>query len=96
MTPEAAKKVIIVFRPHARNEDCAGVAYDKDGNVIAYHISSTVDWFRSDMGLTGKTGIGKSKLALYAAQYPDGYQLEEFIGDWRTHPKLKEFDNKSA
>ena len=47
-----------------------GVAVAEDGTLLAGHLSSSIGWFASDMGLTSRR-----KHDLYEAHYPDGYEL---------------------
>ena len=75
---------IIVYRPHGRYQDCAGIAYDEEGITLATHVSSSLDWFRQDMGLDHKRSMRKHDI--YAERYPQGYELEEVIGNWEDHP----------
>lgn len=84
---------IYIYRPHKESRDCAGVAYDEEGNELAFHVSSNYGFFRSDMGLTRApdgepVGFGVKKHERYAERYPDGYVLEEVIGGWRDHPVM--------
>lgn len=68
---------IFVFRPHGEYRDAIGVAYAEDGEQVASHFSSSLDWFRSDMGLR----TCRWHHDQYAKKYPDGYELVECIGD---------------
>lgn len=70
---------IFVYRPILDGE-CGAVAYSDDGDEIAFHFSSSYDFFRSDMGLNGEVGIGKIKLKLYREKCPEGFELVECIG----------------
>lgn len=80
---------IYVYRPHDLPQDAAGIAYDEDGKEIAGHISSDFHFWCNDMGLTDPiTGIGRSKHEKYKERYPDGYELEAVVGNWRDHPVM--------
>jgi len=52
--------------------DVVGAAIAEDGTHVAGHLSSSLAWFRRDMGLTST-----SKHDRYRAHYPDGYDLVE-------------------
>jgi hypothetical protein len=62
---------IYVFCAQMGREDFAGYALAEDGECIAGHISSSVEWSRHDMGLTST-----KKHDAYRAKYPGGYELE--------------------
>ena len=89
---------IIVYRPTRERGDCYAYAFAEDGHILAAHCSSDYCWFQNDMGLscredgTAKTGIGKQKHELYRAKYPNGYELEEYVGDPVEHPVLSTFE----
>ena len=77
------KPKIYIFMANPFGPDCAMIAVAEDGEEVAAHVSSTVDWGKVDMGL----GASRNKHDLYAAKYPDGYELE-WVEDWRDHPVL--------
>lgn len=52
--------------------DVSGAAVAEDGTYLAGHLSSSMGWFRHDMGLASNWKHDK-----YAAHYPDGYELVE-------------------
>jgi len=57
-------------------------------NQLAAHVSSSVDFAKSDIGYT-KSGMGDHKHLLYKERFPDGYKLE-WVDDMAKHPILKE------
>lgn len=65
--------------------DVGLVAVAEDGQQVAGHVSSSVDWGKRDMGLTPSCNW---KHDLYAKKYPNGYELE-WVDDWRAHPFLR-------
>lgn len=66
------------FRPH---HDVVGQALAEDGTGLASHLSSSEDWSRHDMGLTGDW-----KHDIYDEHYPQGYELI-WIDDPHTDPR---------
>lgn len=57
----------------------------KEGKLwkrIAGHISSTLDFARSDIGYENPTEFGKINLQTYEKLFPNGYKME-----WVFHPK---------
>lgn len=52
--------------------DVCGTALSCDGEVLTGHLSSSMGWFRNDMGLTGTR-----KHDEYKKKYPQGYELVE-------------------
>jgi hypothetical protein len=76
---------IFIYRPTDEDRDSAAVAYAEDGEDLCFHVSSSMSFFRSDMGLSissdGKpSGIAQSKIRAYEEKYPNGYNLIEVIG----------------
>lgn len=69
------KPRIYVYRPHTDYEDVMGLAFDELGEVVAWHVSSSLSWFRSDMGLRSEYKHNK-----YQARHPNGFELVEVIG----------------
>ena len=55
--------------------DCVGYALAEDGEGLGSHLSSSIGWFRNDMGLTGNW-----KHDIYKKHYSDGYELVEIDG----------------
>lgn len=51
-----------------------GFALAEDGTGLTGHISSSVRWLRSDMGIESQ-----NKHDIYAGHYPDGYVLVDLI-----------------
>ena len=62
------------------------LAMAEDGTVVAQHACSHPGWVRHDLGMDGESTW---KHELYAAHYPDGYELV-FVPDAEvlTHPGL--------
>lgn len=59
-----------------------GRAFSEDGELLAFHCSSSVNWSKHDMGL-----ISDWKHGIYKEKYPDGYELEWIdYEDLETHP----------
>lgn len=85
MTDQTSKPKIFVFinAPVAENW-YAAVALTQDGEFIAHHVSSTIEWSKHDMGITSDWKHEK-----YDAHYPDGYELEWVDGDVREHAGVK-------
>ncbi len=50
--------------------DVIGYALGEDGQELASHLSSGIEWSKHDMGLTSTW-----KHDHYASVYPDGYEL---------------------
>ncbi len=82
-------KIYIFICRKFDNGDVAALAVAEDGNEIAGHLSSTVDFAKFDMGITSKI-----KHEVYAEKYPAGYELE-WVDDWRNHPFLSEQAKKN-
>lgn len=51
-------------------QDVEGCALGEDGQGLATHLSSNIDWSKHDMGLTSDW-----KHDHYAKVYPEGYEL---------------------
>lgn len=62
-----------------REGDVIGYALGEDGQGLASHLSSNVEFSKHDMGLTGDW-----KHDHYAKCYPEGYELE-WVDDPETH-----------
>lgn len=60
-----------VIRDAEISGDTFGYALAEDGECIACHFSSGVNWSKHDMGLTSDW-----KHDTYDKKYPDGYELE--------------------
>lgn len=72
---------IYVYRPTDAKVVAIGQAFDEDGYKIAGQVSSSIEFFRADMGLSKPlTGFGEEKHELYKERYPDGYELKEVVG----------------
>jgi len=70
-----------VIRDAEITGDTIGYALAEDGECIANHLSSGVNWSKHDMGLTSDW-----KHEDYEKKYPDGYELEWIdYGDLDTH-----------
>lgn len=67
-----------VIRDAESTGDTIGYALAEDGECLASHWSSGVNWSKHDMGLTSDW-----KHDTYAKKYPDGYNLE-----WIDHADL--------
>lgn len=59
-----------VIRDAEITGDTIGYALAEDGECLASHWSSGVNWSKHDMGLTSDW-----KHDIYAKKYPDGYDL---------------------
>lgn len=82
------KPKIYIFVVGRFGEDYSMIAVAEDGEEVAWHVSSTVDYGKYDMGLVGSSqGPATKKHDLYRAKYPDGYELK-WVEDWKTHPVL--------
>lgn len=62
------------------DDGVSGNALCEDGDFLAGHFSSNVDWAKHDMGLSGHCategcGIPASKHRAYAEHCPGGYEL---------------------
>jgi hypothetical protein len=86
MTP----KIFIYCVPNAglHPSDVVGYAIAEDGSSLKAHMSSSLEWFRRDMGIAPPF----FDLQHYTNHYPDGYELidltqltEEQLHD---HPEL--------
>lgn len=63
----------------------SGAAIAEDGTVLpASHVSSSPGWARHDMGANGQS---EWKHDVYAAHYPDGFQVE-WVENVKEHPVL--------
>jgi hypothetical protein len=76
-------KIYIFVSGMYGGDDYCMSAVAEDGECIAGHVSSSIEWGKRDMGLNG----GTWKHDLYANKYPDGYELE-WVDDWKKHPFL--------
>jgi hypothetical protein len=56
------------------DQDVLAYALAEDGEVLASHYSSSVNFARHDMGITGPW-----KHERYAQHYPDGYDLVDLL-----------------
>lgn len=54
-----------------------------DGQGLAGHMSSSIDWAKHDIGLTSDW-----KHDIYKMKYPDGYELE-WIDDTKNHKEFQ-------
>jgi hypothetical protein len=76
---------VFVFVNGRFGSDVVGCAVAEDGTVLpASHISSNEQWCRSDMGAIRGS---KQKHDVYAAHYPDGFEVE-WVDDVEGHPVL--------
>lgn len=55
-------------------------ALAEDGEVLAGHVSSTVEFAKHDIGVTSDW-----KHEHYQLHYPRGYEVE-WVDNWETHP----------
>lgn len=64
-------------------------ALAEDGVFVAEHLSSSVDWAKRDIGFLPFFGENTPtrKHDLYAAHYPEGYELE-WVDEPKAHAKL--------
>jgi len=64
-------------------------ALAEDGTFLAEHLSSSVDWAKRDIGFLPMAGQASPtrKHDLYAAHYPDGYELE-WVDEPKSHARL--------
>lgn len=77
--------IIYVFPTHANPiGDCAYLAVAEDGEEIAFHVSSSPEFGRLDMGVNPTS---RRNHDLYAKKYPGGYSLQ-WVDDWTKHPFL--------
>jgi len=63
-------KIYLACFPSGFGADVIGYALGEDGQGLASHMSSSEDWSKHDMGLTGTW-----KHEHYAKVYPKGYEL---------------------
>jgi hypothetical protein len=76
---------IYVFPTHANPiGDCGYMAVAEDGEEVAFHVSSSPEYGRLDMGVNPTS---QRKHDLYRKKYPGGYTLE-WVPDWKTHSFL--------
>lgn len=72
-------KTFYIYRPTKERVDCAGVAYDEEGNVIHAHASSGYEFFLFDMGLSANSPHYVKKKYEEAAG-GEIYDMKEVIG----------------
>lgn len=73
---------IYLYCIHGKQKQFYGFALAEDGNCLAEHLSSTIEFSKSDMGLYDDDWSGKREK--YAKHYPNGYELE-----WIDDDKLE-------
>ena len=61
--------------------DRPGIAYDEEGNQLAFHVSSSFSWFKQDM-------MHPDKLAEYHNRYPLRYRIELIAGKEALFEKI--------
>ena len=77
-------KIFIFAQPSTVGSNfVTGEALTEDGEFIAGHISSDVEWTKHDMGITSDW-----KHKYYSEYYPDGYELE-WVDDPANHEGLQ-------
>ena len=81
-----AKPKVYAFINGGRGNMLFPCALAEDGKVLAGHCSSSPGWARHDMGADGHCTW---KHELYAAHYPQGFEVE-WVDDPTTHPGCRE------